>query len=187
MAARGLFRGRRILRAARVRDLVPARSVTTGELSVASETTADLRASGPLEILDGALLAVRSAGAAPLVRAWAGSGPLALCALAIYYVERVEGIRSLRPLFALLLVLGWWLRALALSGSARAYALAIRKSLPLPPPEETARRVDVICTASVVGLGLWVWLWPLVFAASIAPLATAGVLPFVALRGAVAP
>ena len=38
--------------------------------------------------------------------------PLALCALALYYLERVEGVRSLRPLFALLLVLGFWLRAL---------------------------------------------------------------------------
>lgn len=154
---------------------------------MASQTTVDLRASGPLEILDGALLAVRTAGAGPLVRAWAGSAPLAFCALGIYYLERVEGIRTLRPLFALLLVLGWWLRALVLSGSARAYALAIRATLPLPPPEETARRIDILCTASVVAIGLWVWLWLLVVAALIAPLATAGVLPFIALRGAVAP
>jgi hypothetical protein len=155
-------------------------------MSVASDTTAfDLRASGPLEVLDGALLAVRSGGPAPLARAWAGSAPLALCALGIYYVERVEGIRSLRPPFAVLLVLAWWMRALALSRSARAYALSIRNTLPLPEPPP--RGVDVLCTASVVGIGLWVWLWLLVFAAMMAPLAIAGVLPFVALRGAVAP
>lgn len=139
----------------------------------------------PLEIMDDALLAVRRGGADKLLRAWSGSAPLALSALAIYYLERVEGLRSLRVPFALLLVLGFWVRSLSLSRVARDYALAIRPTLPVmePPP----RAVDVVCTASVVAFGLWIWLWPLSGMAMLSPLAVAAVLPFMALRGAVAP
>jgi hypothetical protein len=145
----------------------------------------ELRAYGPLEILDGALLAVRGGGGGRLLRAWAAGAPLALCVLAIYYLERVEGVRSLRPAFALMLVLAFWLRTLWLSRVARGYALAIRPSLPVAA--EVPPAIDVICTASVVALGLWTWLWPLAAMALLSPLAVAAVLPFLALRGAVAP
>ena len=145
----------------------------------------ELRASGPLEILDGALLAVRRGGGSRLLRAWGAGAPLALCVLAIYYLERVEGVRSLRPAFSLLLVLAFWLRAFGLSRVARGYALAIRPSLPVAA--ELPPAVDVLCSASVVGLGLWAWLWPLAAMALLSPLAVAGLLPFLALRGAVAP
>jgi hypothetical protein len=147
--------------------------------------TRDLRALGPLEILDSALFVARSGGALSLARAWLGAAPLALCVLAAYYFERVEGVHSLRPWLALSLVLAWWVRALLLSAVARDYALSLRSGLALP--EEPPRAVDIVCTASVVGIGVWVWLWPLAGAASLMPLSVAGVLPFVALRGAVAP
>jgi hypothetical protein len=145
----------------------------------------ELRAFGPLEILDGALLVVRRGGGERALRAWAAAVPLLLTAAAVYYLERVEGVRSLRPLFALLLVLGFWLRSYALSRVAHGYALAIRPSLPVVAP--LPRAVDVVGTASVVALGLIVWLWPLAAMALLSPLAVAAVLPFLALRGAVAP
>lgn len=145
----------------------------------------ELRAVGPLEILDGALLALRRGGGRRLLRAWAAGAPLALCVLAIYYLERVEGVRSLRAAFALLLVLAFWLRAFGLSRVARGYALAIRPSLPVA--SELPPAIDAICTASVVALGLSTWLWPLAAMALLSPLAVAAVLPFLALRGAVAP
>jgi hypothetical protein len=149
------------------------------------QATPDLRALGPLEMLDGALLAVRRGGPSRLLRAWAGAGPLALCAVSIYYLERVEGVRSLRPLFAVLFVLCFWLRAILLCQVARGYALAIRPTLPVSP--RLARPVDVACTASVFGLGLWVWLLPIAGICALMPLAVAALLPFLALRGAVAP
>lgn len=145
----------------------------------------ELRAFGPLEILDGALLAVRRGGGERVLRAWAAALPLLITALAVYYLERVEGVRTLRPVFALLLVLGFWLRAYVLSRVARGYALAIRPTLPVVEP--MPRAVDVVNTASVVGLGVVVWLWPLTAMALLSPLAVAAMLPFLALRGAVAP
>jgi len=145
----------------------------------------ELRALSPLEILDAALVAVRRGGARQLLRAWGGSAPLALTALGVYYFERVEGVRSLRVAFAVLLVLGFWLRAILLSRTARSYALAIRPTLPVvdTPPQP----VELCCTASVVGFGLWIWLWPLSAMALLSPWAVAAVFPLLGARGAVAP
>jgi hypothetical protein len=136
-------------------------------------------------MLDDALCVVRNGGSRRFFQAWASSAPLALCVLAIYYLERVEGVRSLRPIFALLLVLAFYARAMLLGRVARGYALAIRPSLPVSA--SPARFVDIACTASIVGLGLWVWLWPLFALCALTPFAVAAVLPFMALRGAVAP
>ncbi|MFI5305927.1 MAG: DUF4129 domain-containing protein [Polyangiales bacterium] len=147
--------------------------------------TTDLRASGPLELLDGALLVARRGGGRLLLGAWAGASPFTLLALTVYYLERVEGVRSLRLLFALLLVLAFHLRSLQLSRVARAYALLLRPSLPVS--ERPTPPLDVICTASVVELGLLVWLFPLAGLAVLSPFAVAAALPFLSLRGAVAP
>ncbi len=147
--------------------------------------TPGLRAAGPLEMLDGALLAVRRGGLESLLQAWVAGAPLALLALAVYYLERIEGVRSLRLPLALALAFGFLFRGVRLSRVARAYALALRSTLPVSL--EPTRSVDVACTAGVVGLGLWVWLWPLAGVALLSPFAVAAVLPFVALRGAVAP
>lgn len=152
---------------------------------MSEQATIDLRAQGPLEMLDAALLSVRRGGAATLLQAWGAAAPLALCAIAVYYFERVEGIRSLRPMFAGTLVLAFYARALLLGRTARAYALALRPSLPVS--ETPSAALDVMCTASVVGFGLWCWLWPLAGLCALAPFAVAALLPFMALRGAVAP
>jgi hypothetical protein len=145
----------------------------------------DLRAQGPLEVLDDALAVLRHSPPSSLVRACAGALPLALCALATYYFERVEGVHSLRPLLALSFALAFCARAVVLSATARECVLSMRSGL--PPPAEAPRAIDVVSTAAIVGLGLWVWLWPLAGAALLTPLGALGVLPFVALRGAVAP
>lgn len=144
-----------------------------------------MRTQAPLELLDGALFALRRGGGTQLVTAWSAGLPLALIAIAIYYLERVEGVRSLRPLFALALVLGFVARSLLCSRVARSYALTIRPSLPVVDP--LPARIDVAVTALVVGFGLWLWLWPLAGMALLTPLAVAAPWPFLALRGAVAP
>ncbi|HMI94295.1 MAG TPA: DUF4129 domain-containing protein [Polyangiales bacterium] len=144
-----------------------------------------MRAQAPLELLDAALFTVRRGGGAQLVWAWVGGLPLALLAITIYSLERVEGVRSLRPLFALALVLAFVARSVVCSRVARGYALTVRPSLPVA--DALPARLDVAVTALVVGFGLWVWLWPLAGMALVAPLAVAAPWPFVALRGAVAP
>src|SRR5689334_12627549 len=144
-----------------------------------------MRALAPLELLDGALFTVRRGGGVALLWSWLAGLPLALLAVGVYYLERVEGVRSLRWAFALLLVLAWAARGVALSRVARGYALVIRPSLPVVEP--LPARSDVAVTALVVGFGLWVWLWPLAGMALVAPLAVALPWPLAALRGAVAP
>jgi hypothetical protein len=144
-----------------------------------------LRAQAPLDLLDASLLTVRRGGGEQLLQAWAAGLPLALCAIGLYYVERVEGIRSLRLPFALLLVFAYLVRSVALSRVARRYALAVRPSLPVASARPAWS--DVVVTAAVVGFGSWLWLWPLAGMALVAPLAVIAVWPFLALRGAVAP
>jgi hypothetical protein len=144
-----------------------------------------LRAQAPLDLLDASLLTVRRGGSAQLLQAWGAGLPVALAAIGLYYVERVEGIRNLRLPFALALVLAFLARSVLLSRVARRYALAVRPSLPVATPQPAWS--DVVVTSAVVGLGLWLWLWPLAGMALVAPLAVAAVWPFLALRGAVAP
>lgn len=146
---------------------------------------AALRVPGPLDVLDGAFAVVRRGGLALAGRAWLASVALALVAICIYDLERVEGVRSLRPAFAVALTLAWWWRALRLGAVARAYALTLRPSLPMPEGARSAW--DAVCTASVVGFGVWLWLWPMGAVVRVSPLLVAAVLPFAAARGAVAP
>lgn len=146
---------------------------------------AALRVPGPLDVLDGALAVVRRGGPALVVRAWLAGGALALVAIGLYDLERVEGVRSLRPAFAVAITLAWWWRALRLGAVARAYALTFRPNLPMSVGARSAW--DAVCTASVVGLGMWLWLWPMGAVVLVSPLLVAAVLPFAAARGAVAP
>lgn len=148
-------------------------------------TARELRPAGPIDMLDRALLLARRGGFARAGRAcFAGAVPAAVIA-GIYYLERVEGVRGLRPLFGLALVVAWCLRALIASGVAREGALALWDGMPLP--QGAGRPIDVVRTALVVGLGLWVWAWLLVVGSLGGALGVVLVLPFFALRGAVAP
>ncbi len=136
-------------------------------------------------MLDGALLAVRRGGGAAFVRGLLAGTPIALLALGIYYLERIEGIRTLRPLFALALTVAYLARCVSLSSLARTYALELRPTLPINV--ERAHPASVVTTSGVVGLGLWMWLWLLVGMAVLSPLAVIFVWPLLSVRGGVAP
>ena len=88
----------------------------------------------------------------PLMRGWGAGLVLAIPVLAIYYLERVEGIRGLRPLFGAALVVCFWYRCLWLGRVARDGALLLRPTA--MSPEDAGRPLDVACTASVFGLGI---------------------------------
>lgn len=147
--------------------------------------TRDLRPVGPVEAIDRALLLVRRAGWRAALRAW-GGGLLVLGAMLIaFWVERIEGVRSLRLAIGALLVAAWLGRSLIASAVARDFSRALWEHVPIPP--EAGRPADVIRTASVVAMGLWVWLWVLVGASLLGALGVILVLPLFALRGLVAP
>jgi hypothetical protein len=145
----------------------------------------ELQPVGPIDLLDRALLVARRGGVSRASRAWfAGAVPAAVVA-GIYYLERVEGVRGLRPLFGVALVVAWCARALLLSGVAREGALALWEGMPLPAG--AGRSIDVVRTALVTALGLWVWAWLLVVASFGGAIGVVFVLPLFALRGAIAP
>ncbi len=148
-------------------------------------STRDLRPAGPVELLDRALLVARRGGFARAGRAWLAGAVPACVVVGIYYLERVEGVRGLRPLFGVALVVAWCLRALLLSGVARRGALALWDGVPLSAG--AGRPIDVVRTALVTGLGLWVWAWLLVLASLGGALGVVLVLPLLSLRGAIAP
>ncbi len=143
------------------------------------------RVGGPLDVLDRALLLARKGGWAFAWRPLAAGGLVAGAGLLVYYVERVEGIRSIRALLAFLLVLAWWGRAILMARAAGDATRMLWDGATIA--DGAGRPVDVIRTASVVGMGLWIWLWLLVGASVLGPMAVPLVLPVLALRGAVAP
>jgi hypothetical protein len=132
--------------------------------------------------LDDAMIRARAMDVA--LPAWTGGGLVAAVVLITYYVERVEGIHSLRLPLAFLFALAWWGRAMLLGRASRAVA---RKLWDAPPPEDAGRAVDVLRTSMVLGLGLWTWSWLLVLGSLGGPIGVAVVLPLFILRGAVAP
>lgn len=144
-----------------------------------------LRSAGPLSTLDRAIGLARHSALEVAVPAWAGGSVLAAALLGIYYVERVEGISSLRLPLALLLVLAFGARSVLLARAAGRVALALWD--PGRSGEATGRTVDVLRTAWVAGLGLWVWSWLLVLGSLGGPVGVVAVVPLLALRGAVAP
>ncbi len=146
---------------------------------------AGLRQLGPVDTLDTALSLLRSARPTQITGSFAAGLPLAAAVVSVYYLERVEGVQSLRPALACALVAAYLWRALALGRIARELALVLRPALPMP--SDAGRPVDVACTAAVFGLGVWLWSWPIAALAKLSPFAVAALLPVLALRGAVAP
>ncbi len=120
-----------------------------------------------------------------MLRVFAGSAPLALIVLLLFYFERVEGVRNLRMLFAGAVVLCWWLRSVVSAREAKRAALTIWPRLNVD--EDAGRLIDIVRTASWAGLGLWCWSWlvlpPVLIAWPLAGLA----IPLLSLRGAFAP
>jgi hypothetical protein len=101
------------------------------------------------------------------------------------YFERVEGVRSLRPLLAFMLVLSFWGRALVAAKASRAAVHGFWPTLPIA--EGGGRAVDVVRTASVVCLGLFFYLLVLATASLISPIFAMILSPILILRGLVAP
>jgi hypothetical protein len=138
-----------------------------------------------VELLDRGFLLARRSSLDNTVRSlFAASAPAAVI-LGIYFLERVEGVRGLRFLFAVALVLSLWCRALLLAPVTRAHALALWPGMPLAPG--AGRPVDIVRTASVAALELWLWMWPLIGLAKLSSFATLALLPFLAARAALAP
>jgi hypothetical protein len=145
----------------------------------------DLVSLGPLAFLDRAILLARRGGLRLWLPSLAGGALVAAVFLVLYHVERVEGVRSARPLFAFMLVLAWWARALLLARAARDTVKRAWERAELP--DGAGRPLDVVRTASWVGLGLWVWLWLLLGVSLLGPFVVPLALPLLALRGAWAP
>jgi hypothetical protein len=104
--------------------------------------------------------------------------------IGVYYFERVEGVRGLRPLFAVCLVAAFWIRSLLAAAAAREM---VRVGWEGEAELQPSDAVSILRLSSVVLLGLWCWAWLLVFGSWLGPLGVALLLPFFALRGAVAP
>jgi hypothetical protein len=159
----------------------------TAELN-ASGSGASLRPPGPAEILDRALFLLRSGPVSRVGLGLTASVPLATVCLALYYLEAIEGVRTLRGPFALLLAASFVFRASVLSRLARMFVQELRPGLPMPPPEPSGRALaKVWATSAVAGLGVWVWLWPLFWLAQLSPFAILALVPLLALRGGLAP
>lgn len=139
---------------------------------------------GPLGMLDRAFALARGGGLAVAGPAWAGGALLAAAVVGVYYVERVEGVHTLRPALALALVLAWWGRAWLLGRAARRVTRALWDA-ELEPA--AGRPVDVLRTALVAGLGMWIWSWLLVAGTLAGAVGVVLMLPLLALRGTGAP
>lgn len=138
-----------------------------------------------LETLDQAIELLRTDSLKRLVLCAAPGLFLTWLGLLAHYLEYVEGVRSLRALFALGLAAGWCVRCAVLArfaGRCVDRQLARFAAAPRHGASSTVLRV-----ASVVGVELWFWLWLLVGAVRIDPWLALGALPLFALRGALAP
>ncbi|MBC7173365.1 MAG: hypothetical protein H5U40_13080, partial [Polyangiaceae bacterium] len=135
-------------------------------------------------MIDRALLGLRRGGAATAWRALFGGSLVAWVLLTAYYFEEVEGVRSLRPAFGMLLVLAFWGRAYFLAQVARSVVVPL---LPKGAALPEMRFFDVARTASVVAIGLFFWSWLPVVGSYIGLAAAAASLAPLCLRGAIAP
>lgn len=144
----------------------------------------DLAPVGPLGMLERSLELARAGGLDVAVPAMAGGSLLGFAVLVTYYVERVEGLHSIRWALALALVLAWWGRAYLVGVASRRVARAMWDAEDEPG---AGHPLDVLRTAGAAGLGLWVWSWPLIVATMAGVVGVVFVVPFFALRGAVAP
>ncbi len=144
----------------------------------------DLRAAGPLSMIDRAVALTRGSIAEVALPAWSGGGLLASVLLGIYYLERVEGIHTLRLPLALLLVLAFGGRSVLV---ARAAGRVTERLWDTRPDPAAGRTASVLRTAMVVALGLWVWSWLLVAGSLAGIVGVLPVLPLFIVRGAVAP
>ena len=135
--------------------------------------------------IDRALRLLRNLPAREWVGAmWPGTVLLALT-VALYFLERVEGVRSLRPVFAVLFASAFVVRAIVLSrwSGRRVAALLAAQGVPAVHGSTQA----IVRAAFWSGFDLWLWLWLLVLAIYIEPWLVVLVLPTFCLRSALLP
>lgn len=140
---------------------------------------------GVLELLDSTFDVARRGGLALSVRAWMGGALLFFAALLVYYLEFVEGIRSLRWLCALVIVGAWNIRVGIMSAVVRDITsrLVVRDAIILAEPTTA----QVVSSANLAALGLIGWSAFLATGALFHPLVVAGLLPLLGIRGLIAP
>ncbi|GAB4112585.1 MAG: hypothetical protein OHK0013_48420 [Sandaracinaceae bacterium] len=155
------------------------------EVDDAVVTRTTLAPAGPIERIDRAFVLVRRGGFAAVGRALVAGALPALVLQTVYYAERVEGVGLLRLPGALALVLAFCARSWLLAGVARIYVRSLSEHAPVSPA--AGGWISVSRTAVVVGLGLWVWSWGIAISALGGPIGIGFFLPFLALRGLVAP
>ncbi len=136
-------------------------------------------------LVDRAIELVRRQKLALLLRAWAASGAIGLVCVALYYVERVEGLTAARPLFACLLVAAWGFRCVSLSRLAEALAREQLRAHDVSPTSQTT--ATILRTSAWVGFELWIACWLIVIALRIEPWLVPALLPTFCTRGAIAP
>lgn len=144
----------------------------------------ELRIAGPLTQIDRALGLVRDSVREVALPALGGGAVLGAVVLGIYYLERVEGIHTLRLGLALALVLAFGARSVLVS---RASGRVVARLWDAGVDPTAGRTPNVLRTAMAFGLGLWAWSWLLVLGSLGGAVGVLLVLPFFALRGAVAP
>lgn len=143
------------------------------------------RARSALAVLDGAIELTRSE---PLSRNLLCAAPaLLLTWLALFatYLEQVEGVHSLRPVWALGLSLGWCARAAVLTRYAGQCSARLLSTLDVGARHS---RLDTRLRAALgLGLELLFWLFLFGVSARVDPWLCLLLAPLLALRGAVAP
>lgn len=136
-------------------------------------------------LVDRAIAITRGLSWQELVRAVAPALLLSWLALFLYFFERIEGVRTLRPLFAVAFVVSYVLRAVVLSRFAgrRVDELLAEHGLHTTHGDVAS----IVRTSLWLGFDLWTWGWLLVLALRIDPWLVPVVLPTLSLRALLAP
>lgn len=141
--------------------------------------------SAPLSALDRAIELARDEPWTRLIGCAAPGLALTWLCLLVYYFEWVEGVRALRPAFALAFVLAYCARALLLARFAG--RLVDRLLVPVGGLPRHAPPLLPLRIALLLGTELWLWLWLPVLALRIDILLLPLSLPLLALRGGFLP
>lgn len=146
---------------------------------------APVKARSALETLDRAIEIARSQPLPEFLRACLPGGLIAWSVLTLFYLERVEGIRFLRPVFAVVLVALFALRAVLLGRWAGRRAHDDLAPSGVTP--ELARPALMVRASLWVAFELWFWLWPVVVMLHVDPWLMPLLLPLWCVRAAIVP
>ena len=133
--------------------------------------------------IDEAFALLRKGGVAFFFQCIFANLPLAITAIGMFYLEKIEGVRDLRFVFAALFVLAWWWRAIYASRAARGAVLAVAPNTPVDVPSNHR----TIHLASLVAIAFTGWAWLLAFASWAGVVGLLLVYPLLCLRGLFGP